>query len=439
MEKHPHPFDDSLKEALRGHRLEPTGKARKAFLDEASAILPAKKGWNNWYLLPILLIFIGAITAIILYLPDADKGTVISSETLSENTTIPALNNSSSQNSSSIKSIETPKQAETTESHQNPQSNKSSNPQTTESINPSNPKSVNPQTSKSLNPSIPKSINPSTPESDSSVFTNDSISRSDIPVPVPEKLEDSVISIPADTANKSLPAIDKQPWKIAGGINYTPELMFNTLEGDKLVNNFGLDLILYHGLISLRTGIGVSVSKGITTNSVEYNDYLGSYNKLDSITFDFNEQSNNFEPKMYMSSEKVWDSIGKEDSTDIIKRYTYLQIPLVLGFDFWQKGKISIGVRIGTTMSVMLASHQLTGAYDPGENLVIGVSQLTPSRVNLNWQAMAGFSASAVLTKRLSIELEPQARYYYGSIYEKSGNEYKPWSIGIRAGIVYKF
>lgn len=215
--------------------------------------------------------------------------------------------------------------------------------------------------------------------------------------------------------------------------------MFNTLEGNKLINNFGIDVIFYHGLVSLRTGAGISVSQGITTNSVEYNDFLGTYSKLDSITFDFNEQLNNFEPTLYMSSEKVWDSIGKEDSTDIIKRYTYLQVPLVLGFDFWQKGKISVGVRIGTIMSVMVNSKQLTGAYDPGENLLIGVNQLTPSRVNLNWQALAGFSASAVLSKRITFELEPQARYYYGSIYEKSGNADKPWSLGIRMAMVYKF
>jgi hypothetical protein len=59
--------------------------------------------------------------------------------------------------------------------------------------------------------------------------------------------------------------------------------------------------------------------------------------------------------------------------------------------------------------------------------------------VSTNWQATGGFDVSAVLTKRISLEIEPQARYYYGSIYEKSGDIKKPWSLGIRAAIVYKF
>ncbi|NTV83420.1 MAG: hypothetical protein HGA23_03840, partial [Bacteroidales bacterium] len=228
-------------------------------------------------------------------------------------------------------------------------------------------------------------------------------------------------------------------WKFATGIYYLPEMMYNTLEGSKFLNNFGIDAIFYKGPVSIRTGAGISISKGITTNSVDYNDYLGAYNKLDSISFSFNEELNNFEPTLYMSSEKVWDTVQKSDSTDIIKRYTYLQVPLVLGFDFWQKGRFSLGVRVGTIMSVLLKSNQLTGTYDPGENQVVGINTLTPGQVSVNWQALGGISASAILSRRICIEIEPQAKYYYGSIYEKSGNVKKPWSVGIRAAILYKF
>jgi hypothetical protein len=228
-------------------------------------------------------------------------------------------------------------------------------------------------------------------------------------------------------------------WRFAAGLYYLPEVMFNTVEGNKYVHNTGIDAIFYYGLISIRTGLGVSVSKGITENSIQYNDYLGAYNKLDSITFTYNEEINNFEPSVYTSSEKVWDSIEQSDSTEIVKRYAYFQVPLVLGFDFWQKGKISIGVRVGTIMSVLMNEKQLTGAYDSGENLVVGMSQLTPSQVNLNWQAVGGFAASAALTEKLYLDIEPQVRYYYGSIYEKSGNVKKPWSVGLRLAAVYKF
>ncbi len=231
----------------------------------------------------------------------------------------------------------------------------------------------------------------------------------------------------------------KERWRVAAAVYYLPELMFNTIEGDKYIHNTGIDAVFYHGLISIRTGIGISVSKGITRNEVNYNSYMGSYNKLDSITFNYNETQHRFEPNIYTSSQNVWDTLVQSDSSEIIKRYTYLQVPLVLGFDFWKKDRISIGVRVGTIMSVMMKARQLTGEYDPGENLVIGINQLTPSQVNLNWQAVGGIAASAVLTEKISLEIEPQAKYYYGSIYEKSGYAKKPWSLGIRASLLMKF
>ncbi len=44
MEKHRNSFDDFLKEALKGHQLVPREKAKKAFLEEASADIPDPQG-----------------------------------------------------------------------------------------------------------------------------------------------------------------------------------------------------------------------------------------------------------------------------------------------------------------------------------------------------------------------------------------------------------
>jgi len=140
-----------------------------------------------------------------------------------------------------------------------------------------------------------------------------------------------------------------------------------------------------------------------------------------------------------MSEEKVWDSNPDMDSTTVTKRYTYLQVPLVLGFDFWQQGRFTIGVRIGTIMSVLLNSKQLTGEYDAGENQVTGINRISPEQVKINWQAIGGFNASARLSRSVFLEFEPQAKYYYQSIYEKSDLTKKPWSVGIRLGVTYKF
>lgn len=215
--------------------------------------------------------------------------------------------------------------------------------------------------------------------------------------------------------------------------------MFNTLDDGKFVNNFGIEGSLAFGRYSVRTGVGLSIAKGITEVAVGYNDYLGSYEQLDSITFAWDEKHYHLLPTYYLTDADVWDSLMKLDYPKIEKRYIYLQIPLVLGYDFVQKNRFSMGVRVGPILSILLSSKELTAEYDPGKNRIVQINQVTPDRIQTNWQVMGGISASYRLSDHISIELEPEVRYYFNSVYEKGGLTQKPWSVGVRTALNFKF
>ena len=222
------------------------------------------------------------------------------------------------------------------------------------------------------------------------------------------------------------------------GVYYTPEWMFNTLEGTKFVNNFGLEGTFHFGRFSVRTGIGLSINKGTNELIVAYNDFLGSYNKLDSMEFTWNNPSQQYIPKFYMTPQDVWDSLMKLDYARVVKRYTYIQIPMIMGYDFWQSDRIDFGVRVGPVMSILVASKQLSAPYDPGNKRIISINDISPGQVSLNWQAMAGLNTSIHLTNEVQFEIEPSIRYYFNSVYEKPVPLWKPWSISIRAAFVVK-
>ena len=116
-----------------------------------------------------------------------------------------------------------------------------------------------------------------------------------------------------------------------------------------------------------------------------------------------------------------------------------ITIPMIMGYDFFQTERISIGVRVGPVLSVLLSSKQLSAAYDPGTKRIISINDIAPEQVNLNWQVMAGLSGAIRLTRTLQIEVEPSVRYYFNSVYEKPVNNNKPWSVGVRAAFVVKF
>jgi hypothetical protein len=253
------------------------------------------------------------------------------------------------------------------------------------------------------------------------------------------KNADSVVVLAKPVKDKNSKRSDPEnPWIPSLGVYYTPEWMFNTLEGTKFIHNFGIEGTFHFGRFSVRTGAGLSVAKGTNELIVEYNDYLGNYNKLDSISFIWNDPIHNYIPTKYLSKKEVWDSLMKLDYPKVVKRYTYLDIPMILGFDFLQTDIISVGARLGPIMSVLLTSKQLSAEYDPGKKRIISINDISPEQISLNWQMMAGVNTSFRLSNSMQVEIEPSVRYYFNSVYEKPVNNTKPWSVGVRAAFVVK-
>jgi len=295
----------------------------------------------------------------------------------------------------------------------NPVTQPSSNPVTQPSSNPVTQPPSNPVTQPPSNPVTQPPSNPVTQPPSNPVTQPPSHQQPDIRYP-------------------------SKKWNISIGANYTPEVMFNTLNGDKFANNMGLEGTFHVGRYSVRTGVGLSFTTGWNEMLVESNPYLGAYKALDSITFAWGDNYN-LVPTYFTKTEAVFDTTLQYTYTDIKKRYTYLQVPLVLGYDFWENSWLSLGVRAGAVMSVLLNTKTSSMTFDPGKDRIVQINNITPDRIELNWQAMGGINAAFRLSQRFSIELEPELRYYFNSVYESSVLTKKPWSVGVRAAVVVTF
>jgi hypothetical protein len=451
MEKQKNSIDNLFRETLKAHEIVPSERAKEAFLKEASEIAQQKWHRRGFFLFIALatLVIVGGFA--IYFLPGKSSENEIAT----------------------IKSVPISNQTEqkTLQSDPLPLTNNHSDnilkqPVTKESNKTSQPSPSN-QKSNASPVSIESDSDPaqSIPVNEAHVNTTnkDEISTGAIIVPVTNVAslpsESSSGISPIDTSgfitnasietNETLPLSESsksekkqkpnKDWYFSGAVQYTPEWMFNTLEGSKFVNNFGIEGILTFGKYSIRTGLELSITKGTNELLVEYNDFLGSYNKLDSMSFLWNGAINDYIPSYYFSNQDVWDSLMKLDYPKVVKRYTYLQIPLVLGYDFFQSGRFSIGLRAGPLLSILINTKQLSEDYDPGKNKVIRINNITPEQVSLNWQFMGGINASVRLSKKLFFEIEPMARYYFNSVYEKSDIKKKPWSVGARAAFIIKF
>ncbi len=426
MKKSSHPIDDFFRDALNEHEIAPSEAARSAFLTEASRRKARRTPRWIWWGGAIVGVLLLGVAGVMWYQNEGFK--VQDSRYKMQASGYKLRAASDKLQASSYKLQASGDKLQTNISSDQP---KLSNiEQQTSNIEHQESNIQHPE------PSI-QHPEPSIQYPASSIQQTDTLMRPDT-IMRPDTTQVSPAS-KEEWKKKFTPEPDDHKLHFSLGASYTPEWMFQTVEGTKYVNNFGLETTFRFDRYSLRTGVGISIHKGTNEFVVEYNDYLGSYLKLDSMEFHWDAQHYYLLPTSYTSEQNVWDSATQTSYPTVEKRYTYLQIPLVLGYDFLQRGRFALGLRAGPIMSILLSSKQLTPSYDPGLNQIVLINQISPDRVQMNWQVMGGVSASFLVTNHLSFELEPEARYYFNSVYEKSDINTKPWSAGLRFAIMVKF
>jgi hypothetical protein len=184
--------------------------------------------------------------------------------------------------------------------------------------------------------------------------------------------------------------------------------------------------------------LGLSVSKGYYEYATEYQEFLGEYEKLDSITFAWDEPQYHLMPTKYMSNEEVFEDTLSTSYSQINKKHYYLEIPLILGYDFITKKSWRLGLRAGPRLSLLVNTKTLNYMEDLGRNRVVQINQITSDRIHTNWQFVGAANLGIYTKGRVFFEMEPQFTYYFNSVYESADQGVSPWSISMRVAIGFR-
>jgi len=225
------------------------------------------------------------------------------------------------------------------------------------------------------------------------------------------------------------------------GLGFSPEWIFNAIDSDsKTAYNIDMKLSYQHEKLIIQSGLSLGFDEGTNSFDIQYQQFLGTYNQLDSITFFVDPLNGNISPIYHTSEATIFDSVPKNISTAITKKYTYLRLPVLVGYEFALGEKWSVVPKIGAVVSFNIETEMPSTIWNPGVNHINYINQTTASRKSTSWQLHLSVAFRHNLSEKFLIELEPYFRQSVGTTYDENNSSItNPYSVGIGVGIIYRF
>lgn len=223
-------------------------------------------------------------------------------------------------------------------------------------------------------------------------------------------------------------------------IGVLPEAMFYKSSESYTKTNFwingGITYNFSHFSIGITPGLGLVYDDGRYKVQYKSLDSIGFYDKV--VSYSVNPVTNLIE--YHTEQKSIYDSVLHVADDRTRNRYTYLQIPLMLGYRIFQTSTVSLSFNAGPAVSFLIGKKEADPVVEYSNARLIKIENETPARVDVTWQAWAGFYFEYRLSKAASLYLQPVCKYYFNPTVEKEGIQYdKPWSVGLGVGLQLNF
>jgi hypothetical protein len=226
---------------------------------------------------------------------------------------------------------------------------------------------------------------------------------------------------------------------LSAGLGITPEYTIYAEPDAYSAMNFWLNgAVTYHiSRFTIASGFGFGYVYDEGKYRVEYKsqDSIGYFTGVTSYTVGVNNEI------IYNTKTiNVYDSLQHSADYRTKNRYSYLQIPLLLGYRIFESGRVSLSFQAGPAISILLGSRKSDPVIEYPNATIIRVDNDTPSRTQTNWQIWANLYLEMRMNKTVSIYLEPSFKYYLKPMVTQENVIYKaPWTIGLGVGLQFNF
>jgi len=250
---------------------------------------------------------------------------------------------------------------------------------------------------------------------------------------------DSLIPLRKDIPAKA----NITPINFYAGIHYTPGLVYENGEigsGQK-EHTMGIDVGYKFNGFFIESGMGLNYTQQDATYEIEFlqNELVYTYTKVDSIVYQIDTAQATLIRNYITSDVDIYDSINYSENTKTTNQYSYLRVPLLIGYKF-EFRKVSFFLKGGALFSVLLKGDAPVPTVDGKALTITNIDRVSPFMVTTKWQVMLSAGVAVPLNKLVMFAVEPQFRYSLKT-YSDQNLQYnkKPYSIGVKAGLLINF
>ena len=225
-------------------------------------------------------------------------------------------------------------------------------------------------------------------------------------------------------------------WQL--GFYFTPEVIFYPDDSIPNQKSYTVEVTgkWQKNEFFVESGLGLSFSSDDGKYNIDYEKFLGTYDDVYNVTFDTTE-GGAIVPIYHTTIVGVYDSISKFKIEKTKNRYTYLQIPVYIGFHK-EVNRFGWFIKGGPVLSILV--NENIPKPDAGNDRIIDVNQQMPTRVNAHWQLAFSAGLTYQLSRKVSIAIEPTFKYYLNSQYERKYITTRhPYAVGLRTGLLFNF
>ena len=230
------------------------------------------------------------------------------------------------------------------------------------------------------------------------------------------------------------------PQFFSAALGIFPEITFHNTGSPTTQWNFWTNLRLSYHIsrfsVSTGAGLGYAFDDGIYRIEYKSNDSTGYFYNV--VSYSVNPA--NHEITYNTVSQTVYDSVTHIADDRARNRYTYIQIPLLFGYQLFETNRLSLTIQGGPAVSFYLGKKESEPVIDYPNARIIRIDNTTPSRLKTNWQLWLNLTLEYRLTRQFSLFAEPYYKYYFQPMLQQENTSAtNPSAFGLGVGLQFNF